>query len=186
MKPQTEPHRTEIPLLFVLVLLWMPAQYLISARYGEPYPALVMPGFGGTLAGEDGKIHITNVTCKVLFRDGAAAWVSAYDLLAQAPSAYHNVIMSHMFGPAKPRPSPSWVALRLFPGRVLSRLREAQTEPDPQTKEWLSQRVQALFPSQTPSTVTFVWYVETFDPKQVPQVASRQPLGLREVRLSED
>src|SRR6185437_6000857 len=171
MKFPTKTDRARIKLMFLAVILWMPLQYLVTARYGEPYPALAMPSFAGTLIDRGGNIRIANVGCKVLLRSGAVAWTSAYDLLSEAPSAYHDLIMTHMFGPAPTKP-PALRAGRftalLFTGRILGRYRQAQKKLDPQTKDWLRSRMEALYPSQRVTEVTFVWYAQIFNLKQVP------------------
>jgi hypothetical protein len=171
--------------LFLALMLWMAIQYLITARYGEPYPALAMPSFAGTLTDRNGNTRIQNVKCKVLFRDGGEAWTSEYDLLSQAPSAYHDAIMRHMFGPVPTDPPrlPRRLTALLFPGRFLSRYREAQQELDSQTRLWLKRRMQALYPSQTVTAVTFVWYADIFNLQQVQPITVHEPLGTREVRF---
>jgi hypothetical protein len=185
MKVAIQTRNFSIRLLFIILILWMPLQYAITARYGEPYPALVMPSFAGTRTDRNGNIRIMNVKCKVLFRDGRVAWTSEYDLLSEVPSAYHDAIMRHMFGPIvkAPEPSPHRIAVLLSPGRVLSRYREAHKELDPQTKQWLKRRVMALYPSQTVTALSFVWYIDIFNLKQVPAIRAHEPLGMREVRF---
>ena len=185
MKLPTGVHGVRIKLLFLAFILWMPVQHLITARYGEPYPALVMPSFAGTRSDGNGNIRITNVKCKVVFRDGRVSWTSEYDLLSQAPSAYHDAIMRHMFSPVLADPPTPPVGLRalLFPGRFLSRYRQTRKELGPQTKHWLSRRMKALYPSQTVTAVIFLWYTDIFNLKQVPAITVRKPIGIREVRF---
>lgn len=111
-------HFARIKFLFAGLILWLPLQYVIAARFGEPYPALVMPSFPGTMADPSGNIRFRNVRCKISFRNGDVGWVSTRDLLAQAPSSHHGAIMEHMFGPpsgAVGRDSSRGLTARLFP-----------------------------------------------------------------------
>jgi hypothetical protein len=180
------PHVARIKFLFAGLILWLPLQYVIAARFGEPYPALVMPSFPGTMADPSGNIRFGNVRCKIFFRNGDVGWVSTRDVLAQAPSSHHGAIMEHMFSPpsgAVGRDSSSGLTARLFPGRALSQIRQKQKELDPQTKEWLKRRIQVLYPSQPFTAVTFVWYDEVFIVKRIPFGLEQDPTGLREVRF---
>jgi hypothetical protein len=178
--------RTRIRLLFLAAIVSQPLQYLITAKSGEPYPALMLPGFGGTMADRDGNIRFRNVKCKVLFQDGRVDWISAYTLLSEAPSSHHGVMMAHMFSPppakADSRPMNTLKA-RLFPGRTLSHIRQEQKELDPQTKEWLKRRIQVLYPSQRCEGVTFVWFDDVFNVKRAPPAITHEPAGVREVRF---
>ena len=185
MRLPIDTHGVGVKLLFLAFILWMPVQHLITARYGEPYPALVMPSFAGTRSDRNGNIRITNVKCKVLFRGGRVSWTSEYDLLSQAPSAYHDVIMRHMFGPVPADSSapPLGLTALLFPGRFLSRYRETQKDLGPQTKHWLNRRMKVLYPSQTVTAIIFLWYTDTFNPKQVPAITVHEPVGIREVHF---
>jgi hypothetical protein len=173
-----------IRLLFAAVILWQPIQYLIAVRFGEPYPALIMPAFAGTLVDREGNIRFGDVKCKVLLQDGRTTLLSAYDLLSVAPSAHHGAIMAHMFSPPAP-PIDPWPAgslkARLFPGRALSRIRKTQNILDPQTKDWLKHRLETIYPGEEPESITFVWYEDVFNVKQVPPKSTQEPVGLREV-----
>ena len=179
---------TKVRLLFAAVILWQPLQYFITARYGEPYPALRLPPFSGTMQDQQGNIRFRNVKCKVTFQDGSVGWTSAFDLLAQAPSSHHGAIMNHMFGPPEPldteaHDSPSSLKARLFPGRTLSRLRQGQKELDPQTKEWLQHRMQDLYPSKKVTAVAFVWYENTFRVNEPRSRITEDEVAIRDVHF---
>jgi len=175
-----------VKLLFAAVILWQPLQYFVTVKFGEPYPALIMPGFAGTLVDAQSNIRFGDVKCKVLLENGQVVWLTAYALLAEAPSAHHGAIMAHMFGPpaaiADQWP-PRSLKARLFPGRSLSRLRSSQTELDSQTKQWLKRRLETIYPSQKPMAITFIWYEDVFNVNQAPPNPSQEPVGLREVRF---
>lgn len=175
----------KVRLLFAALILWQPLQYFVRARYGEPYPALILPSFSGTLQDREGNIRFRDVKCKVFFQDGGVSWLSSYDLLSQAPSSHHGAIMNHMFGPADteaygPRSS---LKARLFPGRALSHIRQAEKELDPQTEEWLKRRLQDLYPSTRVTEVAFVWTDNIFRVMQTPPMITQEEVAIRDVRF---
>jgi hypothetical protein len=177
---------TRIKLLFGAVILWQPLQYVVTAKWGEPYPALMMPRFSGTLVDSQGDIRITDVACEIFFRDGQVTWLSAHDLLSQVPSAHQGPIMSHMFSPppvAADHRSPRDLKARLFPGRALSHIRGTQKDLDSQTRDWLKRRLRDLYPSQEPKAMTFVWYDDVFNVNRVPPTSTREPVGVRQVQF---
>jgi len=184
--PNAERKRAKIRLLFAVVILLQPVQYLVASRFGEPYPAFMMPGFSGTMTDRDGTVRLTNVKCKVDFRDGRVEWLSANDLLAQAPDSYRMSIMFHMFS-LPPASGAEWqppaFEARLFPGLAFARARQAQQELDPETKEWLKTRMETLYPSRKVEAVTFVWYEIIFSANQTSPEAADRPIGKREVRF---
>jgi len=184
MQTKMQRRKNAIRLLFATVILSQLAEYMIRSKYGEPYPALNMPSFAGTLTDLDGNVRFTNVKCKVLFRDGHVAWASVADLMPEAPSPHRDPIVSHMFG--LPSPNPQSVVLgtlkaRVFPGKVAARARDRQKELDPHTKAWLRQRLQSLYPSEAPVAIAFIWYENVFNVNL--STATEELLGTREVRL---
>ena len=177
---------SRIKLLFAAAILVQPLQYVFTARFGEPYPALTMPSFAGTFADKEGNIRFTNVKCEVLFHDGQTRWFTPDDLLPAVPLSHRFPIMSYMFGPpsAMSQPwAPGSLKARLFPGWNLSRSRNGQTELDPVTTNWLKRRVYDLYPSREPETVIFVWYEYVFNARQVSPSIVEEPFGIREISL---
>src|SRR6202171_4287508 len=174
--------KSRIKLLFAAVILWQGLQSLINAKFGEPYPALIMPNFSGTKVDHNGTIRFSDVKCKVLFQDGRVGWASAHDLLSPAPSSQHTAIMEHMFSPppATTVQLPHTLKSRLFPGRTLSYVRGTQKELDPQTKEWLKRRIQVLYPAGEPKVITFIWYEDVFNVNRATPTIT-EPTGVREV-----
>jgi hypothetical protein len=175
-----------VKLLFASVVSWQILQSFVTVRFEEPYPALTMPDFKGTMADHDGNIRFSDVKCRVVFRDGDVDWASTHDLLSAAPDSNRSLIMAHMFSPPSTTAAPIAVRspkARWFPGRALSRERGAQKELDSQTKEWLKTRLQELYPLQVPEMATFIWYEEVFNVNRVPLVASLENAGVRHVQF---
>lgn len=178
--------RTHVKLLFAALIFWQILQGAISAKFGEPYPALLMPGFGGTLTDRDGNIRFGNVKCKVVFQDDSAGWVSTSDLLSEVSSAHRSAILKQMFSPPPSAPElwpPHSLKARLFPGRALSRVRNAQKTLDSETKEWLQMRIEALCSSKRPRVVTFIWYEEVFNVNRASPGIIEDSSRIREVQF---
>jgi hypothetical protein len=185
-RPQAPKREGRIKLLFAAVIIWQILQLGVTRRFGEPYPALAMPSFAGTMVDRDGNIRLTNVKCKVSFKDGRVEWLTAHELLSDAPGSNRMPIMGHMFSqpPAVAEPwPPSTLKARLLPGRALARARQTQQELDPETKGWLKNRTKAIYPLQEPVVVTFIWYESVVSTNQASPPAPYESTGIREVRL---
>jgi hypothetical protein len=177
--------KRNVKVLFGALIIWEILQYAIAAKFGEPYPALIMPGFSGTLVDREGNIRTTNVKCEVRFQDGSRALLSPQVLLAAAPTSNRLPIMAQMFsepaGAAEPWP-PTTFKARLSRGRTLSRVRHTQKQLDGQTLQWLKQRFHDIFPARDVVAATFLWYEDVFNVTGASPIAS-MPTGLREVQF---
>jgi hypothetical protein len=179
-------HKIGIKSLFLAVILWQLPQIAITARFGEPYPALTMPSFAGTLADQNGNIRLRDVKCQIWFRDGSVRWTSPHGLLSQVPDSTRAPIMAHMFSPVPAGvepPPPNTLKARLFPGKALSKLRGKQKELDFETKKWLLERIAVLYPAAKPVAISFVWYDDVFNVNRTAAAPTREPVGIREVRF---
>jgi hypothetical protein len=179
-----------IKLLFAAVILWQPVQYALVPRFGEAYPLLQLPQFSGTMNDADGNIRLDTVAVEVLFADNSTTRFSQHVLLSPVPSAFHDSIMKHMFGPVSGRAvtpvNGRWQRTKafLFPGLLAARARDTATEIDPDTKAWLHRRILELYPAKEPAKVSFVWQTDVYH-KTGPFPVTHQPIGVREVRLAE-
>lgn len=179
-----------IKLLFAAVILWQPVQYAFVSKFGEAYPMLQLPPFRGTLNDAAGNIRLDAVAIDVLFTDGSGARFPQYALLSQVPSAFHEAIMKHMFGPVDGRSATPvnsrWQQVKAFafPGLLAARARTASSETDSDTKAWLRRRITELFPGKEPVDVRFVWQTDVYH--QTGSFAvTHEPIGVREVKLAQ-
>ena len=185
------PHRRAIRLVFWLLLLSQPFQYVFVARFGEPYPALMMPQFVGSMTDVNGEIRSETAESKIAFVDRSTALLSTEELLSNAPASHRDTIMQFAFG-LRPtgdslRDSSSSITARikaspLFPGLAARYSARTRTQVDPRTRAWLTKRFRELYPSRTATAVTFVWYQEFYHPKASPD-RSRRMIGAYEVQL---
>jgi hypothetical protein len=188
------PHRTAIKWLFAVVVLSQPLQYLLVSKFGEPYPALMMPQFAGTLTDANGNIRTRTVEARVLFEDNSTESVSINKLLFPAPVSHQDAILEYVFGvptQSNSRP-PSSTSLSqrikstLFPGLVVKYAkyaRRSQENADPQTIVWLRKRLQDLYPSRNAKTVIFTWYQDSYLPGSPLSERSRRTMGTYAVHL---
>ncbi|HKQ60101.1 MAG TPA: hypothetical protein VJS92_02375 [Candidatus Polarisedimenticolaceae bacterium] len=170
--------------LFALVVALQPVQYLFIAQFGEPYPALTMPRFAGTLTDERGDIRARNVIAEVRFDDGGTAELSYDRLLAEAPVSHRDRIMEFVFAPrGAPSASVSAWKRRFLPGLAARYEGPTRPTPDPRTVAWLGERLGALFPGRRARGVTFRWFFEIYHTRSVPLEVTREPIGSYAIEL---
>jgi hypothetical protein len=161
---------TAISLLFVLPFLVVGLQStLIHRGYGEPYPAIMMPGFQGSRTDPDGTIRVTAADVEVGFVEGNPANISVATLLAPLPISMVAPTSAYMFR-ARPvtslRPPTGLKASvidHLMPIRTL-RLRRmaAGNPPSADTVAWLRHRVSVLFPTRQTAWVEIHWFRDKY------------------------
>jgi hypothetical protein len=152
-----------VSLLFLLPVAALLVQgALLSQDLGEPYPAISMPGFGGTRTGADGVIRVSAIEVEIGFIDPpSTARTTIGALLAPMPgsilsagasSAYLNTAIAKNRVPASGLKG--WIMNDLMPGRAeRSRRRAGGNAPTEETVEFTRRRVQALYPDRHPSWV---------------------------------
>lgn len=137
--------------LFVAVLIFLPAQYglvglLGDFHYGEPWPAVVLPGFK-TVYATSGDIEVDHTTFEVLFANGETVSVSPSDVLAPLPRSHHVTFLNEQCRPA--RLSGSYRTERcLAPAGV----------------GWFVSRAASLFPQRSVRRVDVIWSRLRVDP----------------------
>lgn len=159
-----------IALLFVLQVV------LIRGGAGEPYPAVIMPGFGGSGGYRDGEVHVARMEAVLVHADGETA-VSQRQLLAPYPDSHHGSIAGLFLNPA-PREAPPlrrWLRRTLLPG-----LAAGQDRPggrvNPSLCGWARWRAAELLPGARVRRMEIRWYRDTYRPgSRTP--AAREPLG---------
>jgi hypothetical protein len=157
-------------LLAVGLLAVQPIEYLVFHRFGEPYPALFMPGFLGTKTNAQGETMPRIATVEVTFADGSEATVDPFLLVAEAPESRRHAIFQINFAPAQERaaPGPEYVppdfrgasaVERLLrsslPGYLAAATRgKYEPEASPATRRWMADRVRELLPGREPVRAT--------------------------------
>jgi hypothetical protein len=191
---QQIPHRAAVYSVVAFLIVLQPLQYLFIARFGEPYPALTMPQFAGTMTDSSGAIRIVTVAGRVSFDDNSTEWISTDTLLSRAPVSHRTLMMDFAFGPpranaASVKSSSGLIASlktsRLLPGLVAKYKRSDRTQsdpPDPRTREWLKLRLHDLYPSRNATAISFIWYQELYRP-HIFTTRSRRQIGAYDINL---
>ncbi len=178
--PRTEPlsqsthpsswrHRSVVPVLFVLPFVALIVQcVLIVTRIGEPYPAIMMPGFVGTQTSAEGAIGVQAIEIEVRFVGSSAIERPRLaTLLAPMPIGMLMPASAYMFhshptgtSPLRPRSGlKDWLVDTVLPlrGRRYRRAL-AGNPPAPDTVQWIGRRLESLYPRRPVQSVTFNWY----------------------------
>jgi len=160
-------NRTPIRLAFAGAVLLYLAQFPLIDRVGEPYPALVQPGFEGTRRDRDGNFQVRGCDIVVTFANRPQERLTPPLLFAQAPSSHHDA-MRAWFAPWRGAPAPETrglpgrLARRVAPGMaVRDRFLHDSTVSAPM-RRWLAARLAQLFPGRVPLRAEFLWYREVF------------------------
>lgn len=159
-----------IRLIFVCVLSGWIGQMVFIKICGEPYPALMMPGFTGTHTDESGTPWAKVVDIEFQFSSGKKVRITQDDLLSPIPTSHHAAIMSAMFSPdtkSKSRPSRSSsktrFLYRLMPGLKKGTRDRETREHQASIRQWLVKRANNLVPGAgQPLRVDFIWYREKY------------------------
>ncbi len=157
-----------VKLVFIAVVVVFPLQYYFARTYGEPYPALMMPGFEGSHLNAAGQVVMEDADVVITFDNGQTQTISMRALFAEAPSSHFQVMAINAFKP-KPRVPPDdiwgktplkqFIYSKLMPGIVLGRIRHKYwTGVESDVALWLRDRVQRLYPNDKPVKVQIVWY----------------------------
>jgi hypothetical protein len=124
-----------VPLLFGLVFAVWIAGFLLLASGREPFPALIMPGFG-YVADNGNAVEWADVRYVVTFSDGRTQTIDYHDVLPEA-GAKADSIAATTFEGADPE-TVAWLDQRLdeldLDGQpVLLTVRAVKVELDPHT-----------------------------------------------------
>lgn len=102
-------------MLFLLAALALPVQVLLRAAFGEPYPGLYQPSFGGVP--EAGNVAITREPkITIVYDDGTRRRVKITGLLPSTPQVEAPIFRSAFYDPKRAR--------------------------DPETLKWIRERIE--------------------------------------------
>lgn len=162
-------HETRVTLrvrmIFVVAIALLAGQTLFIRRYGEPYPAFVMPAFEGARGYHDGRIGIRRHEV-VVVADGQSHSFPLKSLLDGIPVSQHGEIALSIFR-SKGQPLPAvpqsrWGRMRdsLFPGYASRRTSPYTAENTESLRTWLQTRGEALVPGAKVSRVEIRCFVD--------------------------
>jgi hypothetical protein len=153
-----EPARATGPtrFLFLSVAALLCLQSAVVSRFGEPYPAVVMPGFGGSGGYRDGQVELTRYDAVFVTAD-AEVPVPPRVLLSEFPESQHGAFAATAF---RPRPD---------------------ADSGNSLRDWLRTRAGTLLPGRGVRRVEFRWRWESVGPDAT---VSSEPIGTRVVDLA--
>lgn len=165
--------KRRIATVFIALIVAFPLQYLFARRFGEPYPALMMPSFSGSHMDSEGRVSV--LRCRVVWHlDGAQTnETTLRRLFEKAPSSHFEAMARNALLPrAHPLPkSGLWgstpfkemILRNVMPGYVLKRVRSGYWDGvSPEVVRWLERRGKELHPNSRPRAVDVIWQREQF------------------------
>lgn len=134
----------------------------------EPYPALMMPGFGWAGPEQVGEITISRPEIQLSYADGKIITPSQTQLFNHVPDGHYDRIMSNLLSPLPATP-PLRRALRgkmeppewLFPGYNLAHVSRTTEKHVASLKDWLRGRAKSFYSAAAPERCSVTWYAET-------------------------
>lgn len=188
-----QPYRVtgRIRLIFIATITLLAVQTLFISRYGEPYPALVMPAFYGSASYQNGRIRIAQQEA-VLVADGEQFTFPLRVLLNEIPDSHHGDMEFLIFrsrSPAAPvAPAGRWEALKyaLFPGYVTRDTSGGLPENLESLRNWLRRRGQALLPGRHLSRLEIRRSVATVRLNETGMETEREPIDKFVVEWDEE
>ena len=180
---QPPPVTGRVRLIFIGAIALLIAQTLFINRYGEPYPALVMPTFHGSGAYQDGRLNI--VQHEVVFEaSGQTHTFPLAIVLQEFPDSVHGDIAELIFrlrGTATQQPAATEPEARfldvVFPGYAARRTCRDQPENVESLRDWLRRRGEALLPGLQISRVEIRRILETIPVNEDDPKTNRKLIG---------
>jgi len=152
--------RKTIRLLFLVVLVLLPIQYglvgLLGADVGEPWPAVVLPGFKSVWQNGE-KITIPRAAFNVRFASGETETVDPALVLAGLPASHHLAVMRRQYTPAS-----------------MSGTKRTETGALHASRRWLANRLLDLLPGRDIIGADVVWY--SFEYRRTEHASREIPL----------
>lgn len=187
--------RTTVPgctrIIFASTIALLAAQCWFIPRYGEPYPAVTMPAFGGRGGFLDGHVALERYDA-VFIAEGREFSFPPAVLLAEFPDSHHPAIADHALRPRRDVPAKVGGTSRLgrlrdatFPGYAARRTSRDSPESTASLRTWLRGRARRLLPDRPVSRVEVRWYRERIRIAGAVFHATREPAGTLVVPLDE-
>lgn len=161
-----------VRLLFAAVVVGFVVQLGFVVGVEEPYPALILPGFGRPPT-TDGAVELERAEILVRFRDGSTARTTPARLFANAPGSFLGALTFH-FRPPGDRPArdlapggpdgrrPGARIAERIPGLALRSARRTASTVSPEMRRWLQRRLADLYPDRRATAARFVWYRDRY------------------------
>jgi hypothetical protein len=187
---QPPPVSTRIRIVFLTVVALLVAQSLFIYRYGEPYPAIVMPGFSGSGGYRDGRVEIMQYEA-VFITEGETFSFPPKVLLEEFPDSHHGTIAYIALTPRSESPQTAQRTSRIarlrdaiFPGYGARKTSRDSPENFASLQDWLRGRARALVPGRRVSRVEIRWFLEKVRIAGTKFHTEREPTGTLVIPLN--
>lgn len=181
--------RKRIRRVFAAVVCGLAIQVAIIVGLGEPYPAIMMPGFPGGANDPDGWFRFESFDIAFELEGGERELLTVQQFFQGTPSSHVVPITRRVFSPAQKRirgsdPAwESWLKRHVFPAREMQNRMFYDAYMAPETVEWLRQRAALTYPDRRVLRVRFDWFKDQLKFEDGKVERRRTPFGLREVDL---
>ena len=101
-----DPHAALVA-LFAVTIISLPVELAVSAKFGEPYPGIFQPGFGG-VPEEDGAIFYERPEVAIVDSSGSKS-ITDFKSLAPDVGSESQVVLARAIGETDSRRSPETV-----------------------------------------------------------------------------
>lgn len=164
-----------VRVLFVLFFVTLACQFVVHAKWREPYPALQMPSFGlAKSVRERGVLEGGSYDVFVVFDDCTRGVIDRNEWLSFLPDSHWNAVSQYQFAPVVPADAGNSQTMpakqtarplldRVLPGRRFMRYHKDPYQAPAQLDEWVLARAEAYFPGRKASAVIFSWTQATWD-----------------------
>ena len=153
--------------LFLVVAIMLPLQYFVSKRFEEPYPAIILPGFGGISGYSGDYFQYEQPEIVFVSFDGQEKAFSQGQLLSPFPDSHHQKIMHQSFHFSLDENEPLSGTYpkrvkrklnRIFPHFKTGFLNRMARENQESVRIWLKDRSRLLVPEMNIASVEVRWY----------------------------
>ena len=181
--------RRRIRRVFAAVVCGLVFQVAVTAFAGEPYPAIMMPGFPAGANDPDGWFRFESFDIVFELEGGKRELLTVQQFFEGTPSSHFLPIARRVFSPAKKRErQPRSRVGDLAQAPYVSRARDAEPSLLRRVHGSRHGRVaaparRAALPDRHVERVRFEWYNDALKVTAGKAERTRKPLGVREVDL---
>lgn len=145
-------------ILFWVLVAGLSAQPLLIREFGEPYPTVTFPAFGGGGTKHGDPIRTLRASLTVRFADGTDSALTRDALFASVPSSIQVALLHENLGPTRLEPaSRRPPSTSVLPGRAAMWNHMRNTAQAQAVRPWLARRLRELYPNAHPVTLTIRW-----------------------------
>jgi hypothetical protein len=182
MPPPNRLARTIVRCAFAAIMICCVLQYAVVQVLGEPYPAIIMPGFPGSAGYDDGAVNIKRLEAVFISTQGAPVTFSQRELLAEFPDSLHNTIAQSFLTPLPKdqdftvsASTRTGIRYQLFPGLEAGHVDRTSAANITSLTSWLNAQARRLVPGRIVAKVEIRWYEDRYQNRNGALTVDRSP-----------